>query len=99
MKKIIDNKIYDTDKCDVILEYQTKMPITYLGLIVYPYLHAKILKTQKGTYLKYIGKCASYNFDDLNEIEIVSKQDVKNLMLEISAVDEYEKVFGKLEEG
>lgn len=99
MKKIIDNKIYDTDKCDVILEYQTKMPITYLCLTVCPYFHAKILKTQKGTYLKYIGKCASYNFDDLNEIEIVSKQDVKNLMLEISAVDEYEKVFGKLEEG
>lgn len=94
MKKIIDNKIYDTDKCDVILEYQTKMPITYLGLIVYPYLHAKILKTQKGTYLKYIEKCASHNV-----IEIVSEQDVKNLMLEISAVDEYKKVFGKLEEG
>ncbi len=93
MKKIIDNKIYDTDKCDVILEYQTKMPITYLSLTVCPYFHAKILKTQKGTYLKYIEKY------DLNVIEIVSEQDVKNLMLEISAVDEYAKVFGKLEEG
>ena len=99
MKKIIDNKIYDTDKCDVILEYQTKIPVSTFFGISNPSFQAKILKTQKGTYLKYIGKCASYNFDDLNEIEIVSEQDVKNLMLEISAVDEYEKVFGKLEEG
>lgn len=99
MKKIIGNKIYDTDKCNVILEYQTKIPTTFLGNVIYPYFHAKILKTQKGTYLKYIGKCESAYWGDLKKIEIVSEEDVKNLMLEISAVDEYEKVFGKLEEG
>ena len=99
MKKIIDNKIYDTDKCNVILEYQEKIPVSTFFGISNQYFQSKIYKTKKGTYLKFVGECENDVFQDLNEIEVVSEEYVKNLMIEIDAIDEYIKNFGELEEG
>ncbi len=99
MKKIIENKIYDTDKCDVILEYQQKIPVSTFFGIIDQYFNAKIYKTKKGTYLNFVGKCENVYFKDLNKIEVVSEEYVKNLMIEIASVDEYIKNFGQLEEG
>ena len=31
MKKIIDNKVYDTEKCDLILEYYS--PVAYSNIL------------------------------------------------------------------
>ena len=101
MRKIIDDKLYDTEKCTKILDYKTKIEHKNIFGSIFIYHIAFIFKTNKGTYLKYVGKTEEDNiyYDDYKTLEIISKDDFKKLLLEINDVDTYLKEFGEVEEG
>ncbi|HIT36886.1 MAG TPA: hypothetical protein IAB59_00175 [Candidatus Onthousia faecipullorum] len=100
MKKIIDNKIYDTDNCDLLFSYFT---IVEHPLMFFPSSYveheAKIFKTKKGTYLRYIGRAKDTGWEDKNELTIISKDKFKEILIDLNEIEVYEKEFGKLEEG
>ena len=101
MRKIIDDKLYDTEKCTKILDYETKIEHKTIFGSVFKYHIASIFKTNKGTYLKYVGKTEEENiyYDDYKTLEIISKDNLKKLLLEINDVDTYLKEFEEVEEG
>ena len=101
MRKIIYNKLYDTEKCTKILDYQTKIEHKTIFGSIFKYHMASIFKTNKGTYLKYVGKTEEGNiyYDDYETLEIISKDYFKKLLLEINDVDTYLKEFEEVEEG
>lgn len=101
MRKIIDDKLYDTEKCTKILDYKTKIEHKTIFGSIFKYHIASIFKTNKGTYLKYVGKTEEDNiyYDDYKTLEIISKDDFKKLLLEINDVDTYLKEFEEVEEG
>jgi hypothetical protein len=99
MKAIINNKIYDTDKCESLFTYHRK--ILKKG-IFYDYdvwYEAKILKTTKGTCLRYTNKSLEKCYEDINELVIITEEEVKKVLIELNEIDLYQKEFGKLEEG
>ncbi len=100
MRKIIDNKLYDTDKCLLICEFKTKVehPLAF-GMSYYPYHYAKIYKTLSGSFLKYIGKACADEYSNYEKLELITIDEVKKIMIETDAIDEYIKLFGELEEG
>lgn len=89
MKRIINNKIYDTDKCELLLKYNLawSFNVTYL------------FKTNKGTYLMYQDVPFETDNKKFNNLVILSKEETKELLIELNEIDLYEKEFGKLEEG
>lgn len=100
MKKVINNKIYDTDNCDILVSYFTMVehpslyfPSTYIEH------EAKIYKTKKGTYLRYIGRAKNTGWSSKNDLDIIDKKELKELLIELNEIETYEKEFGKLEEG
>lgn len=101
MKKIIDNKLYDTEKAKKIVDFKTKVEHKTLFGSLYPYHKASIFKTDKGTYLKYIGKPeeSSINYDNYEKLEVISEDKVKKLLIDINDVDAYISEFGEVEEG
>lgn len=101
MRKIINGKLYDTENATKVLDYKTKIEHISLFGNTYPYHKATIFKTKKGTYLKYVGEPEQNNihYNDYQSLEIISEDDVKELLLEINDVDTYIKEFGEVEEG
>lgn len=101
MKKIIDNKLYDTDKCELVYEYYT--PVAYSNIFFgtyYNHHEAIIYKTKKGTYLKYIGKPKKLlSCPKKESLEIITDDEVKRILIELNNVDAYMKEFGEVEEG
>lgn len=65
----------------------------------YVWYEAKILKTTKGTYLRYTSKALDTDYRDINELVILTEEEVKKILVELNEVTLYEKEFGKLEEG
>ena len=97
MKAIINNKIYDTDKCESLFTYHRRI---WKKGIFYDYdvwYEAKILKTTKGTYLRYTNKPLEKGYEDINELVIITEEEVKRILVELNEVTLYEKEFGKLE--
>lgn len=97
MKKIIDNKLYDTEKANKIYEYKHKyfeqgsfMPE---GWGFAHWEKAEVYKTEKGNYFVYF-------YDENNEnrerIEIRTEAKVKKLIQELN-VDKYLELFGKVD--
>ena len=99
MKAIIDNKIYDTDKCKLLFIYNRRILKKGLFTNYYVWYEAKILKTTKGTYLRYTSKALDTGYRDINELVILTEEEVKKKLVELNEVTLYEKEFGKLEEG
>lgn len=100
MKKIISNKIYDTDKCDLLISYFEK--VEHKMMIIpsaYIFHEAKIYKSKKGTYLKYIGRAKETGWSSKDELTIIDKKDLKELLINLNEIEVYEKEFGSLEEG
>ncbi|MDD6418699.1 MAG: hypothetical protein PUF66_00890 [Clostridium sp.] len=89
MKRIINNKIYDTDKCELLLKYNWDWSFNVIYLF----------KTNKGTYLMYQDVPLLADNKKFNNLVILSKEKTKKLLIELNEVDLYEKEFGKLEEG
>lgn len=99
MKAIINNKIYDTDKCKSLFTYYRRILKKGLFGDYYVWYEAEILKTAKGTYLRYTSKALDTGYRDINELVILTEEETKELLMELNAIDLYEKEFEKLEEG
>lgn len=100
MKKIIDNKVYDTEKAELLFRYRKR--ICHKGLLynLYPYHKVEIYKTNKGTYFEYIGEPTESSWvDDKRDIQLLSEENVKFLLIELNLVDKYIEIFGEVEEG
>lgn len=99
MKAIINNKIYDTDKCKSLFTYYRRILKKGLFGDYYVWYEAEILKTAKGTYLRYTDKPLETGYRDINELVILTEEEVKSILVGLKQVEVYEKEFGKLEEG
>ncbi len=97
MKAIINDKIYDTDNCELLLTY--KREILNTNNFEFIKYKTEFFKTKKGTYLRYTSNSLSFFYKDINELVILSKEEVKELLKRLNEVDLYQKEFGKLEEG
>lgn len=101
MKKIINNKLYDTENCELIIDFLT--PVVYeniLGIKYYVHHHATIYKTKKETYLKYVGEPKELLSCPKKEtLEIITKEELKKLLLQLNDVNTYIEEFGEVEEG
>ena len=99
MKAIIDNRIYDTDKCKSLFTYHRRILKKGFFANYYVWYEAEILKTAKGTYLRYTDKPLETGYNNLNELIVLDPNEVKSILVELKQVEVYEKEFGKLEEG
>lgn len=105
MRRIIDGKLYDTEKARLLFDYKTRVyhnSNSIMGsYMTRPFHYASIYKTKKGTYLKYIGNACetAILYENYEQLEVISEEEVKQLLLRINDVDNYIKIFGKLEKG
>lgn len=98
MKKIIDNKLYDTDNAEMQFEFKRVYPdFTYAFSFNRTYYDCKLYKTSKGNYF-ITGVEISDEIDKKEIFKIISEEEVKNLSMEYS-VDKYIELFGEVEEG
>lgn len=93
MKKIIDGKIYDTEKAEVIFSFRRKYmdPIMWQKNLAHvEYVPAQYLKTQKGTFLFYCER--------REDLKVVKEEEVKNVIEKLDP-DRFMELYGELEEG
>lgn len=88
MKTIINGKMYDTDKAELIFRYSIN-PIP--GLTNMGKFYIEIYRTRKQSYFKYDTWW--------NEIDLLSEDDVKNILVQRREFDKYVELFGEVEEG
>ena len=100
MKKIIDNKVYDIEKAKLLFSYRKKICHKCLLCDLYPYHKVEVYKTNKGTYFEYIGEPTESGWvDDKRDIQLLSEENVKSLLIKLNLVDKYIEIFGEVEEG
>lgn len=101
MRKIINEKLYDTDKCEKIIEYLEPVKRkNLLNVEYYVKCYACVYKTKKGSYIKHIGEPVGSAFETRKpSLEIITADELKKILLELNAIDTYIKEFGEVEEG
>ena len=96
MKKIIDNKLYDTEKAEKIFNFRQQRKTSKFGdYNFYSWFNVEVYKTKKNNYFFY-----GYIKDGLDHkefLEAVSEENVKDIMKELDP-DKYIKLFGEIEE-
>ena len=103
MKAIILNKIYDTDKAELIFSYiKNDQKNTILGpnLKFNFWRDVDIYKTNKGNYFEHIHKGDTDGKSQYLEekIELVSENTVKHIIMKLNP-DKYIELYGEIEEG
>ena len=96
MKKIIDNKLYDTEKAEKIFNFRQQRKTGNFGdYNFYSWFNVEVYKTKKNNYFFY-----GYIKDILDNkefLEVVSEENVKDVMKELDP-DKYIILFGDIEE-
>lgn len=96
MKKIIGNKLYNTEKAIKIYSFRQKRKTgTFMDMNIYSWFNVEVYKTKKNNYFFY-----GYIKDSLDNkefLEVVSEENVKDVMKELDP-DKYIKLFGDIEE-
>lgn len=96
MKKIIDNKIYDTEKANVIYEFRRRLKgdecIWKRGYFFCYWTNAQVYKTKKGNYFLHLDKAEGYD----EKIETITEEKVKELIKELNP-DKYLELFGTID--
>jgi len=96
VKKIIDNKLYDTEKAEKIFNFRQQRKTGNFGdYNFYRWFNVEVYKTKKNNYFFY-----GYIKDSLDNkefLEVVSEENVKDVMKELDP-DKYIKLFGDIEE-
>ena len=93
MKKIIDGKLYDTEKAEVVFTFKRKYqdPCIWSKEIVFnTWERACYLKTQKGAFLYYC--------EDRKELELIDETEVKRVIQQVDP-DRFIELYGEVEEG
>lgn len=97
MQYLVNNRIYDTEKAEKIISYSKFLEINRLGcLTMYKKYKHTLYKTKKDRYFLVI---EDYKHIEHEEIELLTETEVKDLLCELNAIDEYKDLFGELEEG
>lgn len=72
------------------------------GFISYTRYRHTLYKTKKGQFFVYIGECVEdpdISYSSKNEIELLSDDEVKEILNALNAIDVYQQLFSDLEEG
>jgi hypothetical protein len=91
MKAIIDDKLYDTEKAELILEFSRSFDaVDIFGRDCKGWKNMELYRTKKGNYIEV----------DLRskKIELTSEYCAKELLRKINP-DKYIELFGEVEEG
>lgn len=102
MRYLLNNKVYDTEKAQEIIKYIK--PIEHNGLFfkTYPKYRHTLYKTQKGKFFVHIGEYVGnpdISYDDKDYIELLSADEVKEVLNQLNEIEKYEEIFDDLEEG
>lgn len=89
MRFIVNKKLYDTDKAELICTGLKKWDI---NAVVYAWLSTSLYRTSKGTFFIVA--------DDgkMHRMKIIDQNEAENFCLK-NNYDKYIEVFGELEEG
>ena len=93
MKKIINDKLYDTDKAEVIFSFKRKYKDTYVWskeITFNTWEPAQYLKTPKGAFLYYC--------ENRKELELLEEVEVKRVIQQVDP-DRYIELYGAVEAG
>lgn len=92
MRFIVNKKIYDTDKADLLCTFYKHW--TAKTLLGNPVRKTNLYKTTKGAYfLTSSINDAGYNY----VIEVINEEEAKNYLMH-NGYDKYVELFGELEE-
>lgn len=96
MKKIIDNKIYDTEKANQIFEFRRRLKGDKCwfkpGYCFVYWTNAQIYKTQNENYFLHLNAAEGYE----EKIETITEDKVKELIKELDP-DRYLQLFGNVD--
>nr|DAO42275.1 MAG TPA: hypothetical protein [Caudoviricetes sp.] len=101
MRYLIKNKVYDTEKAQEIIKYIKQIKHKGLFVTTYPKYRHTLYKTQKGQFFVHIGECLTQDtaYSHKNYIELLSNDEVKEILNQLNEVDLYQQLFDDLEEG
>lgn len=102
MKYIIDHKVYDTEKSTEIIKYTQGIEHKGLFVTTYPRYEHTLYKSQKGQFFVHIGKYVGrtdISYNDKDYIELLSENEVKEILNKLNKIEIYNKLFDDLEEG
>lgn len=101
MEYLLNNRIYDTEKAQEILKYKKAIEHKGLMFTTYPRYAHVLYKTKKGQFFVHVGKCLESDiaYPDKDYIELLSDNEVKEILNKLNAVKIYEELFDDLEEG
>ena len=92
MKLIANNKIYDTEKSELLCTFQKQWKIKAFCSVMYPLRETKLYRTTKGAY--FLTCREDYNRPD---IEVIEEAAAKEYLM-YNNYDKYVEMFGELEE-
>jgi hypothetical protein len=101
MRYLVDNKVYDTEKSELILVYTDIIENKGLFLTTYPRYTHMLFKSSKGQFFVHIGDCKEKDiaYSNKDYIELLTEDEVKDLLHRLNLPNIYEKLFDNLEEG
>ncbi len=104
MRYLLNNKIYDTEKAEKIMTYIKKVQQknSLLNLTIYPRYRHTLYKTAKGQFFVHIGECIKTShvaYNDEDYIELLTEEEVKEILKQLNEIDKYIELFDDLEEG
>ena len=92
MKLIVDYKIYETEKSEILCTFDKRWQIKTLCSVIYPLRETKLYRTAKGAYFLTCKK----NCNDM-DIEVIEEDAAKEYLM-YNNYDKYAEMFGELEE-
>ena len=92
MKFIVNNKIYDTDKAELLCTFSKQWESKTIVGTLYPYRDTNLYKTAKGAY--FFTCCTDYG---THYIEVIDENTAKYYLMRKN-YDKYVEMFGALEE-
>lgn len=102
MRYLLNNKVYDTEKAQEIIKYIKPIEHNGLFLKTYPKYRHTLYKTQKGKFFVHIGEYVGnpdISYGDKDYIELLSADEVKEVLNQLNEIEKYEEIFDDLEEG
>lgn len=104
MRYLLNNKIYDTEKAEKIMTYIKTVPQKnrLLNLTIYPRYRHTLYKTAKGQFFVHIGEyiqASHVAHNDKDYIELLTEEEVKEILNQLNEIDKYKELFDDLEEG
>ena len=102
MKYLINGKVYDTEKSQEIIKYTQGIEHKGLFVTTYPRYEHTLYKSPKGQFFVHIGeyvKQSAVVYSDKDYIELLSEEEVKEILNQLNEIDKYKELFDDLEEG